>query len=284
MKQSGNWFYYLADGLGSTMAIVDSTGTVQKSYQYEVYGEPTVTGGLANEFDFAGQQTDPTGLQYLRARYYDPVSGTFLSREPLALRPGWMGNPFGYAGANPARYLDPTGLDKCGITDRLECARNAGEGVISVLGGGVRRAGGSVPGAGWAWRKTRELVNRPWTELARHIATKPGGKCVAYSGGITVCLGMGKLFDSVGHTGHALTIGNTILVREKDLESWLALRPGQLAHEIRHADQWSAAGLSGALPGQVAYALTVAGVSAVLGECWSPFEWDAGLASGHYRC
>jgi len=85
MKQGGNWFYYLADGLGSTMAVVDSAGAVQKSYQYDVYGEVTGgSGSLPNEFDFAGQQTDATGLQYLRARYYDSVTGTFLSRDPLA--------------------------------------------------------------------------------------------------------------------------------------------------------------------------------------------------------
>jgi len=81
----------LADGLGSTMAVVDSTGVVQKSYQYDVYGE--VTGGsgtLANEFGFAGQQTDATGLQYLRARYYDPGTGVFLSRDPLADLAGWF--------------------------------------------------------------------------------------------------------------------------------------------------------------------------------------------------
>ena len=111
MKQGGNWFYYLADGLGSTMAVVDSDGDVENGYTYDVYGEPTATGSPANEFDFAGQQTDgSTGLQYLRARYYDPATGVFVSREPLAVDPGWMGNPFGYAAANPARYLDPTGF------------------------------------------------------------------------------------------------------------------------------------------------------------------------------
>jgi RHS repeat-associated protein len=105
-----NTYYYLADGLGSTMAIVDDAGAAQKSYTYDVYGKPTASGGLANEFDFAGQQTDPTGLQYLRARYMDPETGVFLSREPLAVFPGWLGNPLGYAGANPARIIDPTGL------------------------------------------------------------------------------------------------------------------------------------------------------------------------------
>ncbi|MCO5203129.1 MAG: RHS repeat-associated core domain-containing protein [Chloroflexi bacterium] len=115
MKQSGDWFYYLADGLGSTMAIVDANGDVEKGYTYDVYGEPTVTGSLANEFDFAGQQTDPTGLQYLRARYYDPETGTFLSREPLERLPGWMGNPFGYAGSNAVSRTDPTGLCPFGL-------------------------------------------------------------------------------------------------------------------------------------------------------------------------
>jgi len=110
MKQGGNWFYYLADGLGSTMAVVNASGVSQKSYTYDVYGEATPTGGLANEFDFAGQQTDATGLQYLRARYYDPETGTFLSREPLASEAGWTGQLFGYRGGNPVRFLDPSGL------------------------------------------------------------------------------------------------------------------------------------------------------------------------------
>ena len=85
--------------------------------------EPFGSGSLANEFDFAGQQTDPTGLQYLRARYYDPASGVFLSREPLAVAPGWTGNPFGYGGANPARFVDPTGgrpVDSDGCEDGNE--------------------------------------------------------------------------------------------------------------------------------------------------------------------
>jgi RHS repeat-associated protein len=118
MKQSGNWFYYLADGLGSTMAIVNASGTVQNSYAYDVYGKPTVTGSLSNEFDFAGQQTDSTGLQYLRARYMDPETGTFLSRDPLARFPGWIEEPYGYGRANPINLTDPTGL--C-ITPTEEC-------------------------------------------------------------------------------------------------------------------------------------------------------------------
>ena len=106
-----NTYYYLADGLGSTMKTVDATGAVVNGYTYDIYGKKTSsTGSQANEFDFAGQQTDLTGLQYLRARYYDPETGTFASREPMAIAPGWGGNGTSYAGAHPARYVDPTGL------------------------------------------------------------------------------------------------------------------------------------------------------------------------------
>jgi RHS repeat-associated protein len=109
------------------MAIVNASGTVQNSYAYDVYGKPTVTGSLSNEFDFAGQQTDATGLQYLRARYMDPETGTFLSRDPLAASPSWLDRGHGYVRSNPITGTDPTGL--C-LDGSPEC-QGAGNGVTS---------------------------------------------------------------------------------------------------------------------------------------------------------
>ncbi len=69
-----NTYYYLADGLGSVMATTDASGSVVNGYTYDVYGAATSSSGSqVNDRQFAGQQTDPTGLQYLRARYYDPA-------------------------------------------------------------------------------------------------------------------------------------------------------------------------------------------------------------------
>jgi RHS repeat-associated protein len=119
MVDGGDPYYYLADGLGSTMAIVDDTGAVQRSYTYDVYGKPTASGALTNEFDFAGQQTDPTGLQYLRARYMDPETGIFLSRDHMNTHPAWLDNSFSYTAANPIRFVDPRGLE------RVEPEKNA---------------------------------------------------------------------------------------------------------------------------------------------------------------
>ncbi len=88
-------YYYLTDGLGSTMATVDSDGDVVNEYTYDVFGETrSESGAQDNEFQFAGQQVDgSTGLQYLRARYYDMEIGRFISRDPLAVAARWVGHP-----------------------------------------------------------------------------------------------------------------------------------------------------------------------------------------------
>jgi RHS repeat-associated protein len=48
-----------------------------------------------------------SGLIYLRARYYDPATGQFMSRDPLAAA---TGDPYGYAGGDPLNGTDPSGL------------------------------------------------------------------------------------------------------------------------------------------------------------------------------
>ncbi len=61
----------------------------------------------------AGEQTDDsTGLQYLRARYYDMETGRFISRDPMAHSPAWLANPFGYTTGNPVNATDPSGLEE----------------------------------------------------------------------------------------------------------------------------------------------------------------------------
>ncbi|HEX6820390.1 MAG TPA: RHS repeat-associated core domain-containing protein, partial [Ktedonobacterales bacterium] len=104
--------YYLTDQLGSTRALVDAFGAVQATTTYGAYGALiTKTGNLsasANPFGFAGQYTDTeSGLVYLRARYYDPATAQFLTRDPLA---SLTQEPYGYARGNPLNGTDATGL------------------------------------------------------------------------------------------------------------------------------------------------------------------------------
>jgi RHS repeat-associated protein len=111
--EGGNVGYYLTDGLGSTRALTDQTGAVTDTYSYSAYGVVLRHGGSSdNPFQFAGQALDqPSGLVYLRARYYDPATGRFLSKDafagsyqlPLSL------NKYLYASANPVNHTDPSG-------------------------------------------------------------------------------------------------------------------------------------------------------------------------------
>jgi RHS repeat-associated protein len=107
-------FYYLSDGLGSAMALTDASGNVVNTYNYDVFGSVrSQTGSQPNEFLFTGEQVDDsTSLQYLRARYYDPAIGRFLSRDPFAglVQVPQSLNRYAYVLNNPVIWLDPWGL------------------------------------------------------------------------------------------------------------------------------------------------------------------------------
>lgn len=100
--------YYHQDQLGSTRMITSSSGAVLKSYTYNAYGTlASSTGAINQPFGFAGQYTDAeSGLIYLRARYYEPSTAQFLTRDPAV---ALTGTPYAYAGNDPANAADPTG-------------------------------------------------------------------------------------------------------------------------------------------------------------------------------
>ena len=105
--------YFLFNGHGDVVQTVDKTGEVQNNYDYDIWGNPTLTVETVKcAIRYAGEFYDSeTGLYYLRARYYDPYIGRFLSEDsywgeddnPLSL------NRYTYTHNDPIQYLDPTG-------------------------------------------------------------------------------------------------------------------------------------------------------------------------------
>ena len=79
---------------------------------YEPFGNLLNSEGKEiTPYAFTGEWSEPSGLIYLRARYYDPVTGRFLSKDPvrgIAALPQSL-NPYTYAINNPVRYTDPSG-------------------------------------------------------------------------------------------------------------------------------------------------------------------------------
>ena len=107
-----NAYYYQGDQLGSTRLVTDQSGAIAATYSYDPYGKTTAhTGSLNTPFQYTGQYRDTeTNLYYLRARYYDPQTAQFLTRDPLEAR---THSAYGYVGGDPLNAIDPTGLAPC---------------------------------------------------------------------------------------------------------------------------------------------------------------------------
>ena len=109
---AGGTTYAQADGLGSVRLLTDASGNVAGRQQYDAYGASRSQSGAQLPFGFTGEQQDPeSGLVYLRARYLDPATGRFLSRDTFG---GVGGDPqslnrFGYAEGDPVANTDPSG-------------------------------------------------------------------------------------------------------------------------------------------------------------------------------
>ena len=105
-------YYYYPDQIGSVRAIADSRGTVVDTYNYDPYGNLSSSSGtVSNPFRFAGQYLDSeSGLYYMRARYYDPSTEQFTSRDPLIAQ---TRQAYVYAADTPLDMADPSGQESC---------------------------------------------------------------------------------------------------------------------------------------------------------------------------
>jgi RHS repeat-associated protein len=119
MRRSGQNYFYHTNNLGSVVSVTNSSGAVVERYEYDAFGKVTVydagfmvlSGGsaIANPYLFTGRDLDKeTGLYYYRARYYDPIHGRFVQRDPMGYIDG-MGT-YAYVGGNPVSRIDPSGL------------------------------------------------------------------------------------------------------------------------------------------------------------------------------
>jgi RHS repeat-associated protein len=104
--------YFLTDVLGSVRQVSDPTAAITLAQSYSPYGEVTTSlGSFATNYGYAGEWVDGSGLINLRARYYNPMNGQFITRDPFAgiyNLPSTM-NGYSYANNNPVLLTDPSG-------------------------------------------------------------------------------------------------------------------------------------------------------------------------------
>lgn len=114
MLRNNQTYYYHADGLGSIIAITDSSGRVVQRYEYDSFGQITYVQdqNFVQPYTYTGREYDTeSGLYYYRARYYDAKIGRFISEDPF---PGFLFkpltlNPYPYVQSNPVNRIDSDG-------------------------------------------------------------------------------------------------------------------------------------------------------------------------------
>ncbi len=123
-------YYPLQDLLYRTTALTDDSGNVVEAYDTDAYGNTllfTSPGTASNwfaddategdtptcDFIFTGRMLDVESALYnYRRRYYETISGRFLSRDPLGFR-GRVANLYEYVRSMSTRMIDPFGLEEC---------------------------------------------------------------------------------------------------------------------------------------------------------------------------
>ena len=105
--------WYQFDSEGNVAQRLDTAGTVLSTDRYDAWGNLLAGGDTTNPYGYkaqSGYYTDhETGVILCTYRYYDPLAGRWINRDPLGLKGGM--NLYGYCLNNPSTIIDPFGLE-----------------------------------------------------------------------------------------------------------------------------------------------------------------------------
>ncbi len=109
---NGDWLFPHGDALGSVRHVTSAAGELLGSMSYSPFGERVESTGVLPFLGFTGEPQQPASdLTYLRARYYHPALGRFLTVDPF---PGYLElpatlHPYSYVLSDPLNLTDPSG-------------------------------------------------------------------------------------------------------------------------------------------------------------------------------
>ncbi|HEY0521450.1 MAG TPA: RHS repeat-associated core domain-containing protein, partial [Ilumatobacteraceae bacterium] len=130
-------------------------------------GDPSVAALFASSFQ-AQPFTEPfTHKVYVRERWYDPTTGTWLSPDPMGYRDS--SNLYAYAGGDPVNRRDPTGECGKGTMDPRQCAAE-----LQALGQKVDDLWDAVTDPGREGREARALDRRNVAKILAARMRKQG--------------------------------------------------------------------------------------------------------------
>ena len=99
--------YFLGDALGSVRQLTDAGGAVSLARGYDPFGNANWSAGaVQTPYGYTSEQTDVNGLVYLRARYYAPTVGRFVSKDT------WPGDYFQPLSLNSWNYIEGNPINR----------------------------------------------------------------------------------------------------------------------------------------------------------------------------
>jgi RHS repeat-associated protein len=274
---NGAWTpsFYGYDGGGNVRQLTSSAGAVTDEYEYDAFGASfTKVGTTPNNYLYRGEQYDSDlGLYYMRARYYNPLTGRFLSRDP---EDGDASDPktlhkYLYTGGDPVNGWDPTGraeaLSYAQFTfwDAVEATAKAVvvsgivdcmfEFILSKFDGAIATAwdGGSIYQSGpcvWIYVNLAKALPKP----AAPAQPVPGTKLSPWT---PQCDELGAAVQAAKVTANSLgkcTAGMSPWQLQVRYDAWVALggaraafnmscwHGGDEGHQEADANAWLAAG------------------------------------------
>lgn len=245
------------DALGSVRAELSGSGRLTNAYDYAAYGALRASLAGPPLLGFAGELNDPSGLIYLRARWYDPGVGRFLTRDLL---PGDVSAPssmnlFAYVEGNPTRFADPFGLEA------------------------------TLPSTGFVGYRVASLLQS--ASVSTHL--NGNGSCAGTKTECKYQVGDVTVVNNVGGLGGLilgiLNPGGAIVLNDREIwATFVVQNPSALLdHELGHIEQAQLWGF-GYLPGYLKEASGVAIAHLTLNlqdiHKFHPYEIDANRRAG----
>ena len=139
-------YYFLYDGLGSVVGVMDANGSVGNTYSYDAFGNTTQGGSsqVNSNLRFAGGYHEPAphNLYQFGTRSYDPTIGRWTQEDPIA---GSIDgptdlDPYVYVGDDPVNLVDPSGACWDIFCHPLRASRHAQDWYLKHIANPLARA------------------------------------------------------------------------------------------------------------------------------------------------
>jgi RHS repeat-associated protein len=152
---AGPWVY-LTDNQGSVRDLVNWSGQVEDHLDYSGYGMVTETNPLVgSRYEYDGYQYQATmGEDFTLARWYDPSTGTWQTKDPIGFFSG-QSNLYQYVANDPTNAIDETGLS-------TELTKQEWKDILDKTG--------IVPAAwGWAAGALEDAIGQVFEDYAKQV-------------------------------------------------------------------------------------------------------------------